>query len=290
MRMNVKHVQKRGQNEWRYRRKVPAPLQAVIGKREIVTPLGGSEAEALRRYPKTHAAAEKLLKDATQRLLKGGTAPALLQPKSPLDRYLESQRRLRDLGLDADWAGADEDDDGEAVAREVISEGIVKNLPVDEHGDPIGIGSDQAALLRALAYGARDVRPEPTLEDARKLYLREKVGDDERKQAQLAQVFKLVREALGSDRKLSSLRREDAKEVRDHMLDGRAAASVDRYLNVVRAVINYAMEEYDLSIRNPFMKLEAAPRDKAEPDRTRRRSFTDAEVGQQDRPAPERDT
>ncbi|RWG22538.1 MAG: hypothetical protein EOQ55_03080 [Mesorhizobium sp.] len=63
------------------------------------------------------------------------------------------------------------------------------------------------------------------------------------------------------------------------MLDGRKASSVDRYLNVVRAAINHAIREFDLSgVINPFMNLEAAPKDKAEPDKDKRRPFTLDEV------------
>ncbi|MER8368057.1 hypothetical protein NKH70_21200 [Mesorhizobium sp. M0991] len=84
------------------------------------------------------------------------------------------------------------------------------------------------------------------------------------------------------DRKLASIKRADAMEVRDHMdhmLDGRKASSVDRYLNVVRAVINHAIRDFDLSgVTNPFMNLEAASKDKAEPDKDKRRPFTLDEV------------
>ena len=63
------------------------------------------------------------------------------------------------------------------------------------------------------------------------------------------------------------------------MLDGRAPASVDRYLNTVRAVLNHAAKEYDLmGWRNPFMGLEVAPKDKAQPDRDKRRPFTGEEL------------
>lgn len=40
MQITVKHVQKRGNAEWRYRRKVPQELRDVVGKREILIPLG----------------------------------------------------------------------------------------------------------------------------------------------------------------------------------------------------------------------------------------------------------
>lgn len=86
---------------------------------------------------------------------------------------------------------------------------------------------------------------------------------------ELDRVFKLVSEALQSDRTLASLKREDAKELRDHMADGRKASSVDRYLNVVRAVVNHAGREYDLAgVANPFMNLKASRKTRQNPTGT----------------------
>lgn len=46
-----------------------------------------------------------------------------------------------------------------------------------------------------------------------------------------------------------------------------------------RAVINHAIREFDLNgVTNPFMNFEAPPKDKAEPDRDKRRPFTLDEV------------
>ena len=65
MLMVVQFIQKRG-SSWRYRRRVPDDLRALIGRREFTIPLGASEAEALRRYPAAHKALEQLLKDAVR--------------------------------------------------------------------------------------------------------------------------------------------------------------------------------------------------------------------------------
>lgn len=269
----VQYLQMRGKAGWRYRRKVPPALKAFLGRGEIVVPLGKTEAEALARYNKIHAEAEQQLKNASLRL----RTP---QPSSfggadtPLDLFQRADKQIRQWKLDPDWNGGGSDFDHEVVAREVIAESIAKKYPLGDDGYPVGVSPKDAASLQSLMLGSREVQPEPTLEDARKLYLEEKVGDDKTKQMELDRIFKLVREGLGKDRKLNSLKRQDAKEVRDHMLDGRKASSVDRYLNVVRAAINHAIREYDLKVTNPFMHLEAAPKDKAEPDKDKRRPFT----------------
>ncbi|WP_352860744.1 DUF6538 domain-containing protein [Mesorhizobium sp. M1163] len=67
MRLVLKHVQKRGQT-WRHRRKVPNPLREILGKGELVAPLGGSEQEAIKRYGRVHGLAEQTLADAKRRL------------------------------------------------------------------------------------------------------------------------------------------------------------------------------------------------------------------------------
>ncbi|MBZ9753674.1 tyrosine-type recombinase/integrase [Mesorhizobium sp. ESP6-5] len=277
MKIDVKHIQKRGKAGWRYRRKIPEELRNILGKREILIPLGPTEAIAIKKYPRVHAEAEKLLLSALSS--KQAPSPNSHQSLTALEQFKWGQQDVRRLQLDPEWSGADDEHDSEALKREVIAEQIAAKYPLNDEGNPTGISTKDAATLRALMYGARLDQPVPTLEDAKRLYLKERVGDDETKQMELERVFNLVKEALGKDRKLSSLKREDAKEVRDHMLDGRKASSVDRYLNVVRAMINHAIREFDLAgVINPFMNLEAAPKDKAEPDKDKRRPFTQAEV------------
>ncbi|RUV25878.1 MULTISPECIES: tyrosine-type recombinase/integrase [unclassified Mesorhizobium] len=273
MKIEVKHIQKRGIAGWRYRRKIPRELRAAAGKLEILIPLGSTEQQALKAYPRAHAQAEQQLRQWSrpQSPVDSYGAPSLTE----FEQFRLGRARLRALSLDPEWSGPDHEDDPEALARELIAEQIADRYPVDEQGHPVGIGAEDRALIHALVLGERQQRPDPTLEDAKRLYLKERVGEDETKQMELERVFKLVKEALGKDRKLSSLKREDAKEVRNHMLDGRKASSVDRYLNVVRAVINHAIREFDLNgVTNPFMYLEAAAKDKAEPDKDKRRPFT----------------
>ncbi|MFC3323730.1 DUF6538 domain-containing protein [Mesorhizobium cantuariense] len=269
----VQYLQKRGKAGWRYRRKVPPALKAFLGRGEIVVPLGKTEAEALARYKKVHAEAEQQLRNAALGV-RTPQATSLGTADTPLDQFQRADRQVRQWKLDPDWQGGGRDFDHEVVARDVIAESIAQKYPIGDDGYPVDVSPNDAALLRTLMLGSREVQPDPTLEDARKLYLEEKVGDDKTKQMELDRIFKLVREGLGKDRKLSSLKRQDAKEIRDHMLDGRKASSVDRYLNVVRAAVNHAIREYDLKVTNPFMYLEAAPKDKAEPDKDKRRPFT----------------
>ena len=81
-------------------------------------------------------------------------------------------------------------------------------------------------------------RPNPTVEDARKLYLKEKVGGDTKKQLELARVFKLIGDALQGNRTLASVRREDAKGIRDHTASDRLPASGLRMIGHCAAIIS----------------------------------------------------
>ncbi|TIV56114.1 MAG: hypothetical protein E5V86_27010, partial [Mesorhizobium sp.] len=278
MKIDVEFLQKRSDGRYRYRRVVPKELQAAIGKKNILIALGRDEGKALKLYPKANAEAERLLKAAAVRM----TSPAAVHPSSmtEIEQFQHGQRYIRHMQLDPEWAGWGHENDPEGNARDVIAEAIVAKYPVDEEGRPVGIGSKDAAALQALAYGASQQRPEPTLEDAKRRYEKDKVLGDDKKQKQVTRIFALIKEALGRDRTLRSLRREDAREVRDHMLDtGLAASSVDRYLNIVRAAFDHASREFDLiGLLNPFSKLEAAKKDKAEPDRDKRRPFTAEEL------------
>jgi len=285
MKVDVQYLQKRGKAGWRYRRKIPKHLRAAFdNKLEIVIPLGRSETEALRKYPKVDAEVDRRLVAAAR----PQPTQLTMEPITELERFQWAARHVRSFHLDPEWTGPESDTDPEAIARDVIADSILAKYPQREieedpesadYGYPRNIGSKDAAVLQMLGNRGRAVQPEPTLEDARKLYLKEKVRDDKKKTNQLAQIFGHIEKAIGKDRKLSSLRREDAKELRDYMFDGRSAATVDRYLNTVRAMIGHAIKEYDLAgLRNPFIGLKVEAKDKAEPDRRKKRGYTDAEL------------
>jgi len=277
MKIDVKYLQKRSKGGWRYRRKVPDALRLALGKREIIFGLGSTETKAIKNYPVAHAKAERVLREAELRL----NAPTPQHPRTEtaLGLFETAQKAVRDFGLDAQWEGVTCEDDPEYIARSVIAETIAAQYPVDDSGYPLGMADKDAAVLQALMLGKQQARPDPTIQDAKDLYLKEKVGDDEKKKNQLNHVFGFVSAAIGLERTISSLRREDAKEVLQHLMEGRSSATVDRYLNTIRAVFNYAIEELDLSpVRNRFLNLHAPKADAAEPERRKKKPFPDEAV------------
>lgn len=258
----LKNVLKTKAGTWHYRRRLPRDVAPLLGQGEFKRLLGSTEREALRNYPKVSGEFERLVAETRRR--SGGPD---LSTVTPMELHRLAELRAQELACTMVHIGGRTLPGSHPDAADVIRESYLSRSEQGE--DPV-----EGRAVAILSGRDKLSRPAPTIEDARKLYLKERVGDDAKKTMELDRVFKLVSEALQRDRTLASLKREDAKEVRVHMADGRKASSVDRYLNVVRAVVNHAIREYDLAgVANPFMNLEAAPKDKAEPDRDRRRPF-----------------
>ncbi|MDX0105575.1 tyrosine-type recombinase/integrase [Sinorhizobium meliloti] len=261
MMIDLPYVQSR-KNHYRYRRKVPAALRDVMGQAEIVIPLGKTEAEVIKRWPRADREAEKRLADAARAAENPRREKLSAAHRTPLERYKWANDHIAGLGLDPDWSGQGDPEDAEAIARDVIAESIAAKYPQDAEGYAQGVSGTDKALLRVLAMGAAAKTPEATLEDARKFYLTEKVKgthDEVKKTQRVDRAVEHIRNALGRDPAISSLTRADAREVRDHMLKDAEMkpATVHRYMNDIRAVINHAIEKLPLpGVQNPFNKLE----------------------------------
>lgn len=68
MRIAVEYLQQRSKTAWRYRRRVPTNLLTIIGKKELVIPLGRDKRTAIAHYPKIHNEVEKTLRAALDQL------------------------------------------------------------------------------------------------------------------------------------------------------------------------------------------------------------------------------
>jgi integrase len=240
--------QKPGQvtGHFRYRRKVPLPLIDAMGKRQIVKPLGRTWKEALRRYDRVHAEAEAELKAAAT------GAPFKAQPSTPRELHQWALQHIGSVDRDSDDMGMPSDAD-------VLADYLHQKEPE---------GPRKAALIRALMVP--DAKPSPTFRDAVKLYPKDRVegtADENKKRQRVERVRGHVEKALGRDPVLISITRPDARAVRDHMQadsdggpSGRnmAPATVHRYLNDIRAIINHAVKEFDglAGVPNHFNKLE----------------------------------
>ncbi|TIL44948.1 hypothetical protein [Mesorhizobium sp.] len=92
----------------------------------------------------------------------------------------QATKRLRDLGFNPYRVSSsgdpdDADEQNDWIARDVVAEGIVKGYPRDKETDhPVGVSSEDRALLTLLTSPGVPDGPSPTLEDAKRLYLKDR--------------------------------------------------------------------------------------------------------------------
>jgi hypothetical protein len=225
-------------------------MREVLGKREIVIPLGRTPADAMKRYPAAHKEAEHVLRT-------GQLAPApTALPLTEAELHAWAVSFVRGLDLDPDQV-------------DVMMDHIAAKYPLDEEGHPVGVTDRDAAVARVLAYGEdRAPKPKTTLADARALYLREKglVGDRRGEQRVDRAIAAIGKPSTTFDK----LDRAKARETRDGLLDaGQKPATVHRTLNDIRAILNLAVRE-GLAPKdwvNPFTGLEVRDAQHSQDDR-----------------------
>ena len=257
--VTLKNLTELGEDRWEYRRRVPKACKAVIGKNEWKRVfIARNAGEIARGHAKVEAA---FMADMKAALLGATLKPSPVSPRRAFEAALE-----RAEGLIAGAVGLDDDE-----ARAVVAENIAAAYPSDpEDGSPVGISRDDALIIKALMNPAQGV-PGYSLEDARVLYLKERIGagEDPRRQEarkRLAKIFVRAGAAgLPSSTLLVDLTRSHARKVRDHMLTydkaggGKiAAGSVKRDIAMMKTVVGHAIREFDLinHAKNPFEELE----------------------------------
>jgi Phage integrase family. len=260
----LKHVERTKSGSLQYRRRVPKEVSGIITKREFKRKLGATEKEALAAYPRYHAQVEREIETAKKRL---AAALAASHPDAS-DRaaYAEALRRRADL------VEAGETEEGLSLTADLIAD----SYPQDEY-EPQGVPPVERHTINLMRLGPdRYKAPEPTLGDALGLYCKEHLREDDpstdsRVVSMAKRVVGSAINALGRDPLLTSITREDARKVRDEMLDrvketGRGVgekvspATVSRELSIIAAVVNFAKVEFGLSdaFQNPFNRLPVA--------------------------------
>lgn len=248
----LKYVVQTKAGTWHYRRRLPRDVVALIGKGEFKRLLGETEREALRNYPKVHAEFERVVVDARR------TEPtAIPASATPMELHRMAEMRARELAAMNVHIGSRTLTGSHPDAVDVIRESYLSR----QNGSAVDEVEGRAVAI--LSSGGSLPRPAPTVEDARKLYLKERVVGDINETAKTARVNRnmehLSAAGVGKDRALTGLTREDARNVRDYLVRdlGMKAATVRRYMNDVRAVINLGMTEFGLrdTMANPFQNL-----------------------------------
>lgn len=259
MRLTLKYAEKTKAGGWQYRRRVPKAVSSIITKREFKQKLGETQNDAQVAWAKYHAQVEREIAAANRRISEGES----VQSGAATDRetYTEAQRRVHDLVAH----GASDRE------RELMADSFASSYPLDpEHDTPIGATKVDEYTINLLRLGPKQYpAPEPTLSDATAFYLKERPSDEspevrQRFEGTVSRIVLMVRKALGRDPALTSLTREDARQVRDYMLDRVKStgerispASVARDMNGLKALINFAAVEMPLpaTFQNPFNKL-----------------------------------
>lgn len=243
-RLTLDYVTKTARGTWLYRRVVAADLRAYIGKREIKKVIGKNEAQAIKAYNAFHAKVEADLAKARRK-----TKATAEDQATVFEDYQAALARLREWGIDPTQPIYSEPN--EPSQRELLIEDMERR-----YGD--NIPQAEAQVVQALA-GAK--RPQPTFEDAKRLYVTEKVAGDHNeipRRQRADRVAGHIRAALGRDPAIVSLTKADARAVRDHMLadGGVSPVTVGRYLSDIKAIINYGIEHLEIEgAVNPFNKL-----------------------------------
>ncbi|MCO8143663.1 hypothetical protein NHN26_00365 [Rhodovulum tesquicola] len=165
----LKYVERTKAGSWQYRRRVPKQVAEVITKREFKKKLGDSKKEALAAYPRFHAEVEREIAKALHQVEHGEAA----------DRGKATEREAYQVAL---ARAAELAPDGTAwITREAIIERIASRYRQDpETLDPIGATDVDRLTINLVRNGERaTARPEPTLEDAKRFYIKERMGGDE---------------------------------------------------------------------------------------------------------------
>ena len=247
--LTLKHIKELGAGRYEYRRRVPESAKAAMGKSEFKRVFAASSPTALaREHARITAEFDKAVAE-TQRTPQD---PSKLTPREAAEVAVREAERLLEAGVQ----GATEYDDAEEGddALELLADSLIH------------VGASPA-VYRALVMPEQEL-PGHTLEDARKLYLAEKLGggegpDNREAAARVERVFMRAAEALGDavrSRPLASLKRGDARKVREHMLQSPrkgggtlSPATVRRELKTLSAVVNFGLKEFDLgNVVNPF--------------------------------------
>lgn len=257
----LKHVEKTKSGSWQYRRRVPKDVAGVIMKREFKRKLGESEREAIAAYARYHATVEREIAEAKRGRVRSEVAGSA--QASEREAYAEALRWRAELVA----LGASQEE------LEIAADNLADEYPQDYHG-PIGVPPLDCYKINLLRDAPGKIKvPEPTLGDSLKLYLKEHLNEDNpetdsRTVGLARRVIAAAISAMGRDPVLSTITREDARTVRDEMLDrvkarGRgvggkvSAATVSRELTIITAIINFAKVEFGLgdAVQNPFSPL-----------------------------------
>jgi integrase len=230
-----RYVFRRANGSFRYKRNVPLHLRALIGKATLYRQLGDSYKEAMQNLPLIHARIEALLEGEKE--------------KSARDRSIEIIRGAL----------------GNEVADMVLANAVPEYSEIEDALNELGKALHKQKLPSEIVeqvYSGKLRQEVITLETVLKDYVAYK-SDTPKAEKEIKQRVERLRKDMqhiyGKQKlkyvSLSDISRQDANELRDHLLSRVSANSAVRMLGVVRTAINHAIVEHSLNIPNVFTNL-----------------------------------
>ena len=230
-----RYVFRRANGSYRYKRNVPLHLRALIGKATLYRQLGDSYKEAMQNLPLVHARIEALLEGEKE--------------KSARDRSIEIIRGAL----------------GDEVADMVLANAVPEYSEIEDALNELGKALHKQKLPSEIVeqvYSGKLRQEVITLETALKDYVAYK-SDTPKAEKEITQRVERLRKDMqhiyGKQKlkyvSLSDISRQDANDLRDHLLSRVSANSAVRMLGVVRTAINHAIVEHSLNIPNIFTNL-----------------------------------
>jgi integrase len=249
--MTLRYITELSPGRYEYRRRVPKAVKDILGKNEWKRVIEARTAADLARgYARVEA---EFQKDTAEAPI-GTTKAPQMTPREAAQAAQDAINAVRGevLQMLSEVTGPMDEED----RQDVLAEDLERR----------GMYLQYRALVQPVVK-----LPEPTLGDALRLYVKEKLGGgtDPKHQAamnRLARVMKKASDAgLNGDRLLGDIDRETAKAVRDLMLravkkDGGTISpdSVQRDLTALRSVISHGIKEFGLKLKvaNHFTELD----------------------------------
>jgi integrase len=230
-----RYVFRRANGSFRYKRNVPLHLRALIGKATLYRQLGDSYKEAMQNLPLIHARIEALLEGEKE--------------KSARDRSIEIIRGAL----------------GDEVADMVLANAVPEYSEIEDALNELGKALHKQKLPSEIVeqvYSGKLRQEVITLETVLKDYVAYK-SDTPKAEKEITQRVERLRKDMqhiyGKQKlkyvSLSYISRQDANDLRDHLLSRVSANSAVRMLGVVRTAINHAIVEHSLNIPNVFTNL-----------------------------------
>lgn len=246
-----------------FRRRVPEELREIVGQREWKVSLKlkvGQELDALPLMRKHTRQTDQMIRDAEHQVASG-------LPEAEMAETVNEWARRNEYLKGAKGRLANERETS-AVEHEI--EAILKRTLLrvaKRHEDELAdddFAPEDRMKLKVLYRGERVVVP-CTIRMAEAHYKKRKRGTYNKSEAVAVDQFV----DFAGDRSISEIRRVQVQDWFDYLQDtrGQGLSTVKRRLNSMRAIVNKAIKDMDLNIKNPFaghdeLKHQASSKDR----------------------------